>query len=146
MEHPDEITRKANKRLYHLRQCRKSQLPTDVGLVIYTTKIRPILEYASPVWGGLPGHLEDEIERVQNRCLRILGLERGYLPSLSDRRNLAIKREVKRMKDEPNHPCHNILPKPIDHNYNLRKTDDSRGPTVFSRTERHTSSLSQYLA
>ena len=44
------------------------------------------------------------------------------------------------------HPCHNILPKSIDHNYNLRKTDDSRGPTVFSRTERHTSSLSQYLA
>jgi hypothetical protein len=25
-----------------------------VGLTTYLTKIRPILEYCSPVWGGLP--------------------------------------------------------------------------------------------
>ena len=48
-KHVDEITRKANKRLYHLRQCRKSQLRIEVGLTTYISKIRPVLEYALPV-------------------------------------------------------------------------------------------------
>ncbi|CAB4018988.1 RNA-directed DNA polymerase from mobile element jockey, partial [Paramuricea clavata] len=61
--HVEEITRKANKRLYHLRECRKSQLPAEVGIITYQSKIRPILEYASPVWAGLPNYLRDEIER-----------------------------------------------------------------------------------
>ncbi|CAB4037386.1 Hypothetical predicted protein, partial [Paramuricea clavata] len=42
--HVEEITRKANKRLYHLRECRKSQLPAEVGIITYQSKIRPILE------------------------------------------------------------------------------------------------------
>ena len=64
-EHIDQITFKANKRLHHLRQYRKSQLPTEIGLAIYTSKIRPVLEYASPVWAGLPDYLEQEIERQE---------------------------------------------------------------------------------
>ena len=44
--HIEDITRKANKRLYHLR---KSHLPTEVGITTYQSKIRPIFEYASPL-------------------------------------------------------------------------------------------------
>ena len=29
--------------------------------------VRPVLEYASPVWGGLPIYLEEDLQRVQNR-------------------------------------------------------------------------------
>ena len=49
--HIKEITRKGNRRLCHLRQCRKAHLPTEVGLGLatYCTKIRPLLEYAAPV-------------------------------------------------------------------------------------------------
>jgi hypothetical protein len=49
----------------------------------YTTTIRPVLEYASPVWGGIPKYFETEIERVQQRSLRILGLEKDTLPTLN---------------------------------------------------------------
>ena len=48
--HIKEITRKGNRRLHHLRQCRKAHLPKEVGLATYCTKIRPLLEYAAPVW------------------------------------------------------------------------------------------------
>ena len=37
-EYVDQIACKENKRLYHLRLCRKSQLPTDVGLTTYISK------------------------------------------------------------------------------------------------------------
>ena len=47
--HIKEITRKGNRRLHHLRQCRKAHLPKEVGLTTYCTKIGPLLEYAAPV-------------------------------------------------------------------------------------------------
>ena len=47
--HIEEITKKANKRLYYLRECRRANLPTGVGITCYLTKIRPLLEYAAPV-------------------------------------------------------------------------------------------------
>ena len=74
--HVEEITRKAYKRLFHLRECRKSKLPVEVGIITYQSKIRPILEYASPVWAGLPNYLCDEIEPVQFKSLRFLSLEK----------------------------------------------------------------------
>ena len=80
--HVFEIIRKANKNLYHLRECRRSKLPVEVGLTTYISKIRPILEYASPVWGGLPKYLEKEIEQVQTRSMKIIGLPKDHLPSL----------------------------------------------------------------
>ena len=43
------------------------------GTTVYRTKIRPLLEYASPVWGGLPDYLANEFKRVRNRSLDIIG-------------------------------------------------------------------------
>jgi hypothetical protein len=57
-KHVFETVRKVNKQLFHLRECRRSKLPVEVGLTTYISKIRPILKYASPVWGGLPKYLE----------------------------------------------------------------------------------------
>ena len=57
--HIEEVTKKANKRLFLLREGRKANLPKDVGITLYNTKIRPLLEYASPVWGGLPNYLSE---------------------------------------------------------------------------------------
>ncbi len=81
-----EITRNGNRRLHHRSQCRKAHLPTEVGLATYCTKIRPLLEYAAPVSGGLPHYLVNDLERIQKRSLRIIGLPVGTLPPLSERR------------------------------------------------------------
>ena len=101
--HVEEITRKANKRLFHLRECRKPKLPVEVGIITYQSKIRPIPEYASPVWAGLPNYLRDEIERVQSRSLRILGLEKDYLKPLYERREEATSRVVDSILNDPTH-------------------------------------------
>ena len=44
--HVEQTIKKACKRLYHLRECRKARLPTEVGITVYCTKIGPLLEYA----------------------------------------------------------------------------------------------------
>lgn len=78
------IASKACKRIYHVRACRKAIIPAEVGLTIYITIIRTLLEYASPIWGGLAEYLS-ELQRVQDRCLRILGLPKDTLESLEQR-------------------------------------------------------------
>ena len=51
--HVESIVKKANKCLYSLRECRKANLPLEVGITCYKSRIRPILEYAAPIWSGL---------------------------------------------------------------------------------------------
>ena len=71
--HIDVIVTKANKQLCFLRLCRKANLPTEVRLTTYITKIRPLLEYPSLIWGGLPKYLANDLQRIQNRSMDILG-------------------------------------------------------------------------
>ena len=121
---------------------RKAKSPVEVGIITYQSKIRPILEYASPVWAGLPNCLRDEIERVQSRSLRILGLEKDYLKPLYERREEATSRVVDSILNDPNHPCCSALPKLINNWYNLKNVDRNRKISFFSGTERHKLSFS----
>lgn len=65
------------KRIHYLRVCRIAHLPKDIGLTTYITKIRPVLEYASSVQEGLPTYLEENLQRLQNTCLNVIGLPLG---------------------------------------------------------------------
>jgi hypothetical protein len=86
--HVQDIVKKESKRIYFVRSCKKANLPSDIALTTtYCTKIKPILEYAAPIWAGLPNCLKEDIERVQNRCLDIIGLPRGGIETLESRRN-----------------------------------------------------------
>ncbi|CAB3995382.1 RNA-directed DNA polymerase from mobile element jockey [Paramuricea clavata] len=140
--HVCKITKRANKLLFLLRECRKSFLPPEIGLLTYTSKIRPILEYASPVWGGIPKYLEVEIERVQQRSLRILGLEKDTLPTLKERRDKATCNELKRIVEVPNNPCNRFLSGNKNHTYELRRTRDST-PRQLSKTHRHNAEVAR---
>jgi hypothetical protein len=71
--HVQDILSRVGRRMYYLRECRRANFPAEVGLITYLSKIRLLLEYASPVWGGLPAYLTTELQRVQNRCMDIIG-------------------------------------------------------------------------
>ena len=81
-DHVKEITKKANRRMFCLRECRRANLPTKVGMTCYMTKIRPLLEYGSIVWGGIPQYLVDELESIQARSMRILGIPKDSQPCI----------------------------------------------------------------
>ena len=93
-DHSREITKKANRRMFCLRKCRRANLPTEIGITCYLTKIRPLLEYASPVWGGIPQYLADELENIQARSLKIIDISKDSLPTLYQRRD---KKQLKNM-------------------------------------------------
>ena len=56
--HIDQIISKARKRLYFLSQLKRARVGTKELVLFFTTCIRPILEYASPVFhNGLTNYL-----------------------------------------------------------------------------------------
>ena len=113
------VKKKAHKRLHYLREITKAGLPTEVGLTIYCTKIRPLLEYASPVRGGLPKYLSNDLQKLQNRCSDIIGIDRTTLPTLEERCKDSTKREIMRTINTVNHP-NQIFVKNVNRAYNLR--------------------------
>ena len=66
--HVNSVIKKGNKILYPL-QLLKYKLPSSVLLVLYKSYIRPLLEYASPVWGGMKVNIDLELEKLQNKAL-----------------------------------------------------------------------------
>ena len=69
--HIEHIVKKANKRLYTLRALKKSGLTIKQLVQVYCSIVRSVLEYACSVWAALPKYLDDAVESVQKRALRI---------------------------------------------------------------------------
>ena len=88
-----------------MRECRKARFPVDIDITMFCSKIRPLLEYAAPIWDGLPNYLIEEFDKVQNRSLFIIDIPKNSLEKLSTRRTEATKREIQRIIDKENHPC-----------------------------------------
>ena len=97
------------------------------------------MEYGAAIWGGLPDHLANELENVQKRSLDIIRLPRDSLPSLEERRKTITTRELRRISEDSDHPCHNMILKPTEHLYNLRTKNLCQA--VRSGTERHKQSI-----
>ena len=95
--HVRYIEKRTNSKLYMLRTLRSHGLPHHDLLTIFVAFVRPILEYAAPVWSsGLTLDQRSRLERLQKRALRIIFrgqytdyediLSRSKLSSLEDRR------------------------------------------------------------
>ena len=96
--HVAEILKKANGRLYMLTLLKRFDLPHDDLVTIFTGFVRPLAEYAAPVWHcGLTVNESIALERIQKRTCKIImgrhyssydeALQECGLDSLSDRRD-----------------------------------------------------------
>ena len=123
--------------------------PKDI-VHIFCAKIRPVLEYACPVWhGGLTDELTQLLEHVQERALRIAypGVEylaamtMAGIPPLYLRRELQCKSFFQRIQD-PEDKLHRILP---TERSNLKNTrNGTKYPLPDAKTERYKNSFLPY--
>lgn len=105
-KHINEITNRANYRLLFLRRLKRAGFGTQELLHYYLTCIRPILEYACPLWHSmLTEFLKEQLEIIQTRALRIVfntcdtetHVNTFKIPSLFDRREKLCKKLFKRL-------------------------------------------------
>lgn len=72
-EHINFICSKANKRLHFLKLLKRSRMSPEDMLQYYTSIIRPVIEYACPLWqSGLTNLQRNQLEAIQKRALRII--------------------------------------------------------------------------
>ena len=140
-EHIAYIYGKACKRLYSLRVLRKAGVEEKNMLKVYLAIIRPILEYAVPVWQAIPEYLSQKIESVQKRALKIIKPgEESYeellrvfnVEKLQPRREKLCRQYMGKIKS-PNHQLNTLIPQQVDreHEYNLRN-DNNRNFYLFN--------------
>ena len=60
--HDEAVTSKATKHLYFLKQLKRAGIPQSQLLHYYLAVIRPVLEYALPVW-------HHSLNKNQNKCV-----------------------------------------------------------------------------
>ena len=90
--HVDEITRKAGKRLLLLLHLKRSGIPAEDLLTVYTTVVRPTLEYACPAWStSLTLGLQIDMERVQRRAMNIIYPNTPYIEALANAQLTSVK-------------------------------------------------------
>lgn len=69
-KHIMQITLKANQRIGIIRRCFSNITQRKIS-ILYTTTVRPLLEYASVVWSPWFKSDIDLLEKVQRRCLAL---------------------------------------------------------------------------
>ena len=114
---------KANRTLGFLRR-NLSSCPQDAKETAYKGLVRPILEYASPVWDPHGIVVQEELEKVQNRAARFVtgkyNFETGSMTSILERlgwESLHKRRKgsklillSKDLKGRENIPCDDLQP------------------------------------
>ena len=120
--------KKASKRLFVLRTLKRVGLGTNDLVLFYCSILRSIVEYASPVWAAIPLYLDDLIESVQRKPLRIIfgrvdyteALVLAGLECLRDRRVGACKRFTATARQMSS--LKNIIPSPaaVESHYSIR--------------------------
>jgi len=124
--HVEAILSKATQRLYFLKLLKHAGVPNP-QLHFYVAVIRPILEYATPVWHHLLTNYQiDQIAAIQKRAINIIhnctygmsysnALFCAGLTSLRARREqLAVARNLFDSITEPRSCLHHLLPLPRD--------------------------------
>ena len=111
--HVEMICKKVAVSLYFLRQLKRAKVPANDLLSFYTTCIRPVAEYACPVFHtALPQYLSDQLERLQKRALRIIStndssyrqaLEVFNIPTLYNRREAIGNSMFQEISNDNNH-------------------------------------------
>ena len=105
-----------------LRLLKRSNACIDTLIAVYTTIIRPVLEYACQVWHNtIQQYLCEDIEKIQKRALRIILPSQNYDEAL-------ITTNITSLRDRRETLCEHFFEKNID-NENLK---DLLSQTILS--------------
>ena len=113
--HISEVVKKVNKRLYFLRQLKRAQVYWEELLLFYLTCIRPVTEYACPVYHhSLPQYLSVDLERCQRRALRVI------YPDWIECREFLCDKFFNTILSNPSHKLYSLLPPKNECEVNLK--------------------------
>ncbi|KAI8516655.1 hypothetical protein Bbelb_052360 [Branchiostoma belcheri] len=152
--HINYVVKQSSKRLFLLKQLKKFHLPHADLITVYICYVRPIVEYAAPVWSScLTKTQSKQLEGIQRRACRII-LGNQYtcyleacselsLPTLESRREELCTKFGRGLLNFPLY--RNWLP-PYRGEVSSRHTRSATNlDTILTKTERFRNSCIPYL-
>ena len=144
--HVDAMLSKATKRLYFLKLLKRAGVPCAQLQQFYVALIRPILEYAAPVWHHLLAKCQsDQIEAIQKRAINIIHSFTPFsLPISLASEHAENKWHATFFESttQPSSCLHHLLPPPRDPELLSRLRAPSKYPHTSNRTKKYQSFIS----
>jgi hypothetical protein len=146
----DTVYSKASKKLYTVIMLSRAGLKQEDLVLVYCTRIRPILEYACQLWHpGLTKEQSGCLESIQKRVLKIIYRDLNYqealaiagIPTLKQRRNDMCNKLFTQMQNK-DHRLHKLLPNKKENCHSLRKIN--KYETIKCKTNRYKHSFVPY--
>ena len=100
--HIEKVLCKASRRLYILRNLKRSNCPPSLILHVYNCVIRSVLLYAYPSWCNLPKTLQEKLLKFERRVFRLVGVTNDA--TVIDIGERICERLFKKVVGMPNHP------------------------------------------
>ncbi len=105
--HIDSIVKKAQQRLYFLRQLRKFNLPQELLKQFFSAIIESVLCSSITVWFGSATKTNiRRLQRTVRTAERIIG---APLPSLQELYTSRVRKRAKKVTLDPSHPAHSLF-------------------------------------
>ncbi|CAL9695313.1 unnamed protein product [Knipowitschia caucasica] len=124
------LIKKAQQRMYFLRQLRKAKLPAQMLVQFYTAIIESILTSSVTVWfAGATVRDKQRLQRIVRSAEEVIGRS---LPSLQDLYVARARGRAGRITADPSHPAHGLF-QPLPSGRRLR--------SIRTRTSRHKNSF-----
>ena len=126
---------KASKRIFLIRNLRRSDCPTHLLLQAYKVFVRSIILYAFPTICNAPSFLKNKLLRFERRILRIVGCDTNTFPSIIESGEELCQRLFAKVSVNPSHPLRQCFASRPDTSRRLRKTSLDIRP-VRAKTKR----------
>ncbi|KAL0168533.1 hypothetical protein M9458_036755, partial [Cirrhinus mrigala] len=105
--HIDSIAKKAQQRLYFLRQLKKFNLPQELLKQFYSAIIESVLCTSITVWFGSATKSDTRrLQRTVRTAERIIG---APLPTLQELYTSRVRKRAQKITLDPSHPCHPLF-------------------------------------
>ncbi len=139
--HVNFVIKKACKRIFMIRNLRRSGVSPAYMWKMYIALIRPVLLYAFPCFCNAANYLTKNLLRVENRVRRIINEDSVCVPSLLDAGNISCERLFNFISNTPSHPLRELFITSVP-TRNTRTAKTLRRP--FAKTKRFGNSFIKY--
>lgn len=152
-DHIAAVTSKAAKRLWFLKKLKRAGVSQADLVYYYQAVIRPVLEYACPVWHtSITGQQSKKLDSIQRRVCQIILHDRPYndactvlgLSSLHERRQEQCQKLFQQLACNTDNCLHYLLPCMRDPTITNSLRHANKYPAIFAKTTKFKNSFICY--
>jgi len=149
-DHIAAVTSNAAKRLWFLKKLKRAGVSQADLVYYYQAVIRPVLEYACPIWHtSITGQQSKKLDLIQRRVCQIILHDKPYndactgLSGLHERRQEQCQKLFQQLACSTDNCLHYLLPRMRDRDLTITNSlrHANKYPAIFAKTTKFKNSF-----